>query len=232
MASGADIYTYLEARQGVQDRTWTLGRNFRSSDAMVAAVNQVFQHGDQQARDGAFLFGKGDNTPLPFQPVAANGTKRQWTVNGQARPSLTLWTLESDEENKQGEAITLAKGRATEQVADTCASEVAKLLTAGQQGQAGFAKVEDPADVQPVQPGDIAILVNNRNEAAAVRDALRQRRIRSVYLSDRDSVLTSPEAAEILCWLKAFAEPRQLPWPARPCRRQPWPCPGTTSTSY
>ncbi|SES87745.1 DNA helicase/exodeoxyribonuclease V, beta subunit [Marinobacter segnicrescens] len=208
---GADIYTYLEARQGVQDRTWTLGRNFRSSDAMVAAVNRVFQHGDQQARDGAFLFGKGDNTPLPFQPVAANGTKRQWTVNGQARPSLTLWTLESDEENKQGEAITLAKGRATEQVADTCASEVAKLLTAGQQGQAGFAKVEDPADVQPVQPGDIAILVNNRNEAAAVRDALRQRRIRSVYLSDRDSVLTSPEAAEILCWLKAFAEPRQLP---------------------
>lgn len=28
---GADIYTYLDARTGARDRTWTLGRNFRSS---------------------------------------------------------------------------------------------------------------------------------------------------------------------------------------------------------
>ena len=31
-----------------------------------------------------------------------------------------------------------------------------------------------------------------------------------MYLSDRDSVLTSQEAREVLCWLRAFAEPRQL----------------------
>ena len=49
--------------------------------AMVAAVNQVFEHGDQYARNGAFLFGKGDRTPLPFQPVQANGTSRTWTVS-------------------------------------------------------------------------------------------------------------------------------------------------------
>ncbi|MFL1407143.1 exodeoxyribonuclease V subunit beta [Marinobacter sp. M1N3S26] len=203
---GADIYTYLEARRGVQDRTFTLGRNFRSSQAMVKAVNRVFQYGDQHARDGAFLFGKGDTTPLPFQPVQANGTKRAWTVSGEARPSLSFWTLESEDDNGKHPA----KGTATDRVADTCASEVARLLTLGQAGQAGFAANDNPADLDPVRPGDIAILVNNRNEAAAVRDALRQRRVRSVYLSDRDSVLTSPEAQEILCWLRAFAEPRQL----------------------
>ncbi len=207
---GADIYTYLEARQGARDRTFTLGRNFRSAEPMVEAVNRVFEHADQNAREGAFLFGKGDEAPLPFQPVDANGTRRTWTVDGQTQPSLTFWPVESDEQNRQGDTRPLAKGAATAQVAQTCASEIARLLTLGHRGKAGFALAEDPRDLEPVTPGDIAILVNNRNEAAAVRDALRERRIRSVYLSDRDSVLASAEAREMLCWLRAFAEPRQL----------------------
>ena len=53
---GADIYTYLQARQGVKERTYTLGKNFRSAKTMVAAVNRVFEHSDQNSRDGAFLF--------------------------------------------------------------------------------------------------------------------------------------------------------------------------------
>ncbi|WP_417543558.1 exodeoxyribonuclease V subunit beta [Marinobacter sp.] len=205
---GADIYTYLDARTGT--RTWTLGRNFRSSKPMVKAVNRVFEYGDQNSPEGAFLFGKGDTSPLPFQGVEANGTKRLWSANGDIQPSLTLWSLESDQEDRNGNRKSLAKGAATTEVAETCASEIARLLTLGQQGLAGFALTDNPADLEPVAPKDIAILVNNRNEAAAVRDALGQRRIKSVYLSDRDSVLTSQEAKEVLCWLKAFAEPRQL----------------------
>nr|WP_297400793.1 exodeoxyribonuclease V subunit beta [uncultured Marinobacter sp.] len=207
---GADIYTYLRARQGVQERTWTLGRNFRSAKPMVAAVNRVFEHSDQNSREGAFLFGKGDTSPLPFQGVAANGTKRLWSVNGEIQPSLMFWTHESGEEDKDGNPKGLAKGTATADVAETCASEIARLLTLGQAGRAGFALPDNPADLEPVAPGDIAILVNNRNEASAVRDALGRRRIKSVYLSDRDSVLTSQEAREMLCWLRAFAEPRHL----------------------
>ena len=207
---GADIHTYLQARQGVKERTWTLGTNFRSAKPMVAAVNRVFEHSDQHSRDGAFLFGKGDTSPLPFQGVAANGTKRLWSVNGERQPSLMFWTHESGEEGKDGNPKGLAKGTATADVAETCASEIARLLTLGQAGQAGFAQPDNPADLEPVAPRDIAILVNNRNEAGAVRDALGRRRIKSVYLSNRDSVLTSQEAKELLCWLRAFAEPRQL----------------------
>ncbi|MGF2687365.1 exodeoxyribonuclease V subunit beta [Marinobacter sp. DUT-3] len=207
---GADIHTYLQARQGVQQSTYTLGRNFRSAKPMVAAVNRVFEHSDQHSRDGAFLFGKGDSSPLPFQGVDANGTKRLWSVNGERQPSLVFWTHESDEEGKDGNPKGLAKGAATADVAETCASEIARLLTLGQAGQAGFAVPDNPDDLDPVTPKDIAILVNNRNEAGAVRDALGRRRIKSVYLSDRDSVLTSQEAKEMLCWLRAFAEPRQL----------------------
>ncbi|KAA1174160.1 exodeoxyribonuclease V subunit beta [Marinobacter salinexigens] len=207
---GADIYTYLEAREGARDRTWTLGRNFRSSKAMVDAVNRVFEHADQHSQDGAFLFGKGNATPLPFQSVDANGTKRQWCIEGIAQPSLSFWTLDSQEEDKNGNLKALAKGTATADVAESCASEIARLLTLGQQGKAGFSLADSPSDLEPVQPKDIAILVNNRGEAAAVRNALGQRQIKSVYLSDRDSVLTSTESKEVLTWLRAFAEPRQL----------------------
>jgi len=207
---GADIYTYLQARQGVKERTYTLGKNFRSAKTMVAAVNRVFEHSDQNSRDGAFLFGKGDTSPLPFQGVDAHGTKRSWSINGEVQPSLVFWTHESGEEDRDGNPKGMAKGTATADVAETCASEIAQLLTLGQAGQAGFARPDHPEDLEPVAPKDIAILVNNRNEASAVREALGQRRIKSVYLSDRDSVLTSRESQEMLCWLRAFAEPRQL----------------------
>lgn len=207
---GADIYTYLQARQGAKERTYTLGKNFRSAKTMVAAVNRVFEHSDQNSRDGAFLFGKGDTSPLPFQGVDANGTKRVWAINGEAQPSLVFWTHESGEEDRDGNPKGMAKGTATADVVETCASEIAQLLTLGQDGQAGFARPDHPEDLEPVAPKDIAILVNNRNEASAVREALGQRRIKSVYLSDRDSVLTSRESQEMLCWLRAFAEPRQL----------------------
>jgi len=207
---GADIHTYLQARQGVKNRTYILGTNFRSAQPMVAAVNRVFEYSDQNSRAGAFLFGQGEASELPFQGVAAKGTKRLWTVNGELQPSLTFWPHESGEEDKNGQPKGLAKGAATADLAESCASEIARLLTLGQAGHAGFARPEDPTDLEPVEPKDIAVLVNKGSEAKAVRDALGQRGIKSVYLSDRDSVLTSAEAKEILCWLRAFAEPRQL----------------------
>lgn len=207
---GADIYTYLQARLGVRSRTYTLGKNFRSARTMVSAVNRVFEYSDRCSPKGAFLFGKGDSTPLPFQGVDANGTRRLWSVQGELQPSLVFWSHESGEKDKKGNPKGLAKGTATADMAETCASEITRLLTLGQAGQAGFALQDNPADLQPLEPKDIAVLVNNRTEAAAVRDALGRRHIKSVYLSDQDSVLTSQEAKEVLCWLRAFAEPRQL----------------------
>ncbi|MDZ7750417.1 MAG: exodeoxyribonuclease V subunit beta [Gammaproteobacteria bacterium] len=223
---GADIHTYLEARKGALGRTYTLGRNFRSAEPMVKAVNRVFEHGDKSGRDGAFLFGKGDTSALPFRAVDANGTERSWSVNGQVGPSLTFWALESEAEDSAGNSKRLAKGAATSEVAEACASEITRLLTLGQQRKAGFVVAHNGSDIQPLAPGDVAVLVNNRVEASAVRDALGRRRIKSVYLSDRDSVLTSQEAKEVLYWIKAFAEPRQLAYAraalATPTLGQSW----------
>ena len=58
-----------------------------------------------------------------------------------------------------------------------------------------------------LQPGDIAILVRTGTEATLVRRALRRLGIGSVYLSNRDSVLASQEAHDLLRILEACLAP-------------------------
>ena len=58
-----------------------------------------------------------------------------------------------------------------------------------------------------MRPADLAVLVNKRKEADLIRGALARRGVRSVYLSDQDSVFLSPQARELQHWLAACAEP-------------------------
>jgi len=197
---GADIHTYLDARRAVSSRTYTLGTNFRSAVAMVDGVNRVFSQADQSLPEGAFLFRAGEDNPLPFSPVDAKGTDRRWTVQGQVQPPLRFWTLADDR--------PIAKEAGREAMAEACSAEIARLLNLGQSGDAGFGAEGKP--FERLRPEHIAILVNKRDEADAVRRALGLRGIRSVYLSDRNSVLQSAQAVELLQWLQACAEPGQL----------------------
>lgn len=196
---GADIHTYLAARRDTGDRHATLGTNFRSSQAMVAAVNRVFQQAENRPGAGAFGFRQGADNPLPFQPVGARGRGERWWRGGAEAPALLLWQVPA------GSGGAPLSGTAYVQLAaEASASEIVRLLAEGQAGRAGFA--EDDA-LHPVQPGDIAVLVNNGREAAAVQGALRQRGVRSVYLSDKGSVFDSAVAADLQRWLAACAEP-------------------------
>src|SRR6185312_519112 len=74
-----------------------------------------------------------------------------------------------------------------------------------QQGRCGFA--DEHGQLTPLRPGDIAILVRDRHDAAAMRAALHARGLAHVYLSDNQSVYASAEATELLAWLAACAEP-------------------------
>ncbi|MDM0025768.1 exodeoxyribonuclease V subunit beta [Variovorax saccharolyticus] len=195
---GADIHTYLAARRDTEGRLATLGTNFRSTPAMVEAVNRVFLQAE--ARDegqGAFLFRERGENPLPFLAVQARGRSERWTVAGEPAPALTCWTLAGDPPPGNGEAQRL--------LAAACAAEIVRLLADGLAGLTGFAK--QGAALRGVQPGDVAVLVNSGREATAVRQALARRGVRSVYLSDKDSVFQSPVAAELQRWLAACAEP-------------------------
>ncbi|MCQ8115897.1 exodeoxyribonuclease V subunit beta [Methylomonas rosea] len=193
---GADIYTYLKAHRDTQGRHYTLGTNYRSTHALVDAINQVFLQADRQDR-GAFRFKTHQDNPLPFLPVKAQGRDDVWVVDNQAAPALTLWHWESED------AVGMPAYRET--LAEVTANEIVKLLGAADAGQAGF---KSASGFQVLQPGDIAILVRSGSEARAIRNALARRRVRSVYLSERDSIFASAEAVDMLLWLNALAEPR------------------------
>lgn len=195
---GADIYTYLEARKAVQGKLHTLGTNFRSTQAMVNMVNYCFAHIENQANSsGAFLFKTSGDNPIPFLPVKAHGREEVFQVASETQPAMILAILDTQ--------TPLAKSAYITQMSAICATQITAWLNQGKQQQTGFIGPNTP--LRPVQPSDIAILVNNSNEAAHIRQALLQRGIRSVYLSDKDTVYTTPQALEIYRWLAACAEP-------------------------
>lgn len=189
---GADIRSYLQARQATAGRHHMLQTNFRSTVAAVEAVNALF--GQAEDRPGAGAFGHRsaqDGSPLPFVPVRARGLAERLAGPQGDWPALQI-------------ALAAAPQRvraARRTYAAHCAAHVVQLLQTAQLQAPG----REPARLQP---GDIAVLVRSRTEAALVRRALQRRGVPSVYLSDQDSVFASAEAADLLRLLQAVAHPR------------------------
>ena len=218
---GADIYTYLQARHATEGRHYSLGTNYRSTSAVVQAVNYCFDHAEGHGR-GAFRFrASADRNPVPFVAVGANGRKDQLFIGGTAAPAMSLWTMlastEAEDTEDEGADDENAKSNGKQRtgvaetayrrrMAQSAATQITAWLNAAHAGQAGFGK--DAGDIaKALRPADIAVLVRGRAEAGLMRDALHARGLASVYLSDRDSVFQTPEAADMLRWLRAVNAP-------------------------
>ncbi|RRJ85213.1 exodeoxyribonuclease V subunit beta [Aestuariirhabdus litorea] len=181
---GADIFTYMQARESAQG-TFGMETNWRSTRAMVDAVNALFGF------SGApFIYDR----QIRYEPVRAAGRADQspLVVAGQPLQGLCVWPHPAGDNPVPAEAIRQDFARAT-------ALEISRLLTSTYQGQACIGD-------RPLQPGDMAVLVRSRFEAALVRRALARQRIDSVFLS-RDSVFSTSVAGDLLRLLMAVAEP-------------------------
>ena len=176
---GADIFTYIQAKAQVAAH-YTLETNFRSTQALVDGVNGLFAQSS-----APFVY----DQAIPFEPVRARGKPDGFTLRGEPVPPLPWCAPNGDE--------PMASGAYRQRLAAACAAQIHQWLTCGE------ARLGD----EPLQPGDIAILVRTGTEAAAVRRALRQLGIGSVYLSNRDSVLASQEAQDLLRLLEACLAP-------------------------
>jgi exodeoxyribonuclease V beta subunit len=200
---GADIHSYLAARGATEGRHYQLGTNYRSTVALVEAVNQLFRHAEGHGEHpghaaGAFRFRRGNVNPLPFDAVRAAGRGAQ--LVGVDGPYQALAMCTTEQEDMKAEEVRSF-------FAHHCAEHIVSLLN---DPQVGFAE-PDPERLGGrfvrLQPADIAVLVRDRKEAAAIRQALARRKVASVYLSDKDSVVESEEAADVLRWLYAVASP-------------------------
>ncbi|MBA2079621.1 exodeoxyribonuclease V subunit beta, partial [Rhodanobacter sp. PCA2] len=189
---GADIHTYFHARESAAEPHWTLGTNHRSSKELVAAVNRVFEHADTQP-DGAFGFGG----ELPFVPVQARGRSEVLQLDGAPLPALQLALPPC------GDPVSMGAWR--ESMAAHAAAQLVAWLDAAQAGRCGFVGAD--GRLTPLQPGDVAILVRDKTDAAAMAGALRRRGLAHVYLSDQHSVYASEQAVDLLRWLHACARP-------------------------
>ncbi|MBY6064412.1 exodeoxyribonuclease V subunit beta [Pseudidiomarina sediminum] len=191
----ADIYTYLKARAATHGRHHTLATNFRSTQTAVASVNALFTQAEESTR-GAFRFkaDNGDNA-MPFIPVQANGLSSAFTVDGIAQEGLGMLVVEQEK---------ATKAQLDRLLAEQFAEAIAQLLNNPQ----ALLSDSDASKTRKVAPKDIAILVESGAQAQLMRQALRARQLRSVYLSERDSVFAGRMAQELYTVLLACASPR------------------------
>lgn len=208
---GADIHSYLLARKDTVGRHYSLGTNFRSTAPLVYAVNYLFTVASTHPR-GAFLFGSGEESDVPFLPavpqadtVDPSGTEMLF-LDGQPAPPVTFWTLEDYPE-------TISSGAYRSAMAEHAARSITGWLSSshdtgiptGATARGGLFRTASRE--RPVKPSDIAVLVRDHMEAAAIREALHRHGVAGVYLSARDSVFATPEAMDMQIWLQALGNP-------------------------
>ena len=187
---GADVFAYLHATAHRRDmRKLTLTRNYRSSPALVAAVNAVFKRGNPFLRP----------EQIQFEEVrAATRHTDGLRTRGQAvdpRPfQLRLFPGRADGKSwNKGDMNALA--------ADQAADEIAHLLDLARDGRAS---IRSNGTSQDLVGGDIAVLVRTGEQGRTIARKLRERSVQSVEMGI-DSVFETLEATDLKHLLRALA---------------------------
>lgn len=182
---GADIYTYLRARESSEGR-FTLDTNRRSSPALVAATNAIFSQ-----NKNPFL-----QSDLDFKPVNSVESDKKLYPE---KSAFHCWLIGNDMPNEKGEYKPLGKERARQLSVDITVAEIVRLLQSAKKGET---TIGDKA----LRPGDIAVLVPKHAYAVEVANALAAVNVPAVTRS-QDSVFSTEEAQEMLMVLEAILVP-------------------------
>lgn len=200
---GADIYSYLKAREACADRIYALDTNHRATHDLVAAVNAWFMVAEARVGaaetpaqpGGAFRLRHGLVNPMPFMAVSAKGREAVFQTQAGQVPALTV----------QYDLSLSSTRRNGLEFAARCAEQIVSWLN---DASTGFMNAN--GSFSRLRPAHIAVLVRSRSEAVLVRRALTMRGLASVFQSDQDSVFASHEAADLLRWLRAVALPGDI----------------------
>ena len=198
---GADVFAYLAARRSAREFL-SLERNWRSTPALVRAVNALFAGVDpfvlpEIAYRPVRAARTGDN---PLRVARDRGGRGAGTSSaagprGGAEEGALCFRLVPR---------TRPEGPLTKQdvhpvVVEATADEIVRLLRLAAAGEATI-------DGEPLGGGDLAVLVRTREQGRMVAEALHGRGVRSIEIGE-GSVLDTREAEQIERFLWALAEP-------------------------
>ncbi|MFB1295622.1 exodeoxyribonuclease V subunit beta [Mycobacterium sp. pW049] len=179
---GGDIVTYLHAAStaGVQK---TLGTNYRSDGPLVDSLQAVMR--DAQLGDPRIVVHR----------VEANHTEHR--LQGAPRNApFRLRVVNRDQFGTRPDRV-IPIDKLRQHIPNDLAADVAALLAGG----ATFCG-------EPLQPRDVAVIVESHRDGHACFDALTRAGVPAVYAGDSD-VFSSPAADDWLCLLEAFDQPHR-----------------------
>lgn len=204
---GGDVFAYLNARKAAEHH-WFMDTNWRSTHVFVTAYNRLFSAQGHPSNDAVFRFGieyaavkssgKADEKPLICGINALNHNNNDDNEHQDLHLPLALiyFPPHPDFQNKKAKKDNSPNTKPFQSViAQWCATEISRLLHR-----------ESCVGTEPLTEKDIAILVRNKGEAEQIQKALTEAGHASVYLSARDNVFTSPEAAELFRLLSGILE--------------------------
>ncbi len=191
---GGDVRTYRAAREEIRRKSGgnalALGKNWRSSPAMIDAFNEIFAFDENISGDinvgthksrrelRAGLGGLLEYSPVAFPPERAPEFPEK---SGAADVPAAVLRLVGDES---------AKNRAKDLVAERATADIVDLVRA-----------------RGVPAGKIAVLVSDNDEANSFRKALAHEGI-PVSTTARGNVLCEPVAAALSDVVRAMLDPQ------------------------
>lgn len=180
---GADVYTYIAAKRESQGQ-YNLDTNYRSSRLLVEAINALF---GQEA-----IFGSHEDILFSRSNASSEADKKNLTLNDRTIAPIEFFIpYRADGPMLRPRGITLSMAYAAE--------AICKILNHEENHQMLI-------DGKSIRAGQIALLTRNRKEARAARQALSERRINSVFVT-QDSVLLEQTAADLLLILEGIFNP-------------------------
>ena len=181
---GADIYTYLRAKNKSKGEPESLQKNYRSSPQLIEAVNRLFSRKNQPfiERD---IFYKDSKAGKPER-------ENHLVIKGENPVPLSV-TLNEEFQKNKGQAKNWAFGQT-----------VKKIVQLLRLSQNGFATIEG----EPIKAADIAVLVNSHKDAAQIKMELKQYGVGAVTYS-HEKVFETFEANRLELLMDAVLEPNQ-----------------------
>ncbi|MDD7441344.1 MAG: UvrD-helicase domain-containing protein [Sutterellaceae bacterium] len=200
---GAEISVYLGAKRNAELRAspYSLLTNFRTTPPEVAAVNTLFT-----------APGGGSKIPgIGYDPVGSSASRLPLfgrDESGALKPldAFEVWSARwcsGSEAEAAGYPVTSAEARRTAE-ARLMAERVSELLTRETYVGKRLLDPKKSLGDARVKPSDIALLVRNHKDSAAVELELSKIGIRVLHLSG-DDVFATKEAEELLTVLQAIA---------------------------